>query len=487
VMTSDLDNLITSIDVGTLYLDADLCVRRFTPGLERVVKLMDQDLGRHITDFAHHLTHDFVSDIEEVVASGCPVSREVRDQQGAWLLMRARPYKTFHHAQAGVLLTFIDITRLKHAEETARVMSESLRDANEALSSQAEQLEDMFSIVAHDLKRPVLGLDGLMAMAADALEEDAVDLARTHLGRAQQSLDTLKRLLADLSSVSQQARAELQVESVELGVWFDALLAPFAELAARRGITLNRACDGGQVAFARAAGEAAIVNLVENALQYGMGAEQPRLDVSCRYNTSTLTLVVSDNGKGIARADHARAFELFRRLSPDDAEGSGVGLVSVRRLVQRAGGTLDLESDTWQGARFEVTLPVEAVDKGLLRFLLVEDDALDAKATRIALPHHEVDHVFTLTDAEDALTASRYDCVLLDLSLPDGHGLALLGTMKRLGRRLPVALLTGLEDTLEPDLLKNQREIVATFSKSRLRQKDFREMLLHALETAEPG
>lgn len=450
--TADLDNLLATTQIGSLFLDPELVVRRFTPGLGRVIKLVPHDIGRRITDFAHHLADDFVADIVTVAETGEALEREIRDTRGAWLSMRVTPFRSMLDVPSGVLVTFVEVTRLKNAEETARVVSLSLRDANAQLEQQADQLEEMFSIIAHDLRRPVLAIDGMGQLALTALEQDDTAAALTHLHAQQRSMRRMRRMLSGLSGVARHRRLEVEVTLVDLRPWFDAIVQQFMPTCAHRGIRFMYACDGRRIHVCRTAAEAALLNLIENAIFYGSSGENPRIDVTCRVVENSLHLVVSDNGQGIPVEQHGRVFELFRRLS-DDVEGSGVGLVSARRLVQRAGGDLTLQSTSGEGARFEATLPIKRGHHVPNSILLVDDDALDAKSVRNALPDLRVTTARSLREAEELLLENEFALVLLDLSLPDGHGLEFLEVVRRSAPECVVIVLSGLPDGVDRNLL----------------------------------
>ncbi len=464
VMTADLDNLLSSIDVGTLYLDNDLRIRKFTRGIERVLRLVDYDIGRPVVHYTHSLDYDYIQDVRYVVETQTPISREVRLLGGGWLLMRVRPYQREDESD-GVIVTFVDVTRLKTAEEAARAASTSLREANVELEAQAEQLEEMFSIIAHDLRRPVLVLDGMLTLATEEMDgaETPPDASREHVHSAHETVTTLRELLKDLTMVSRQSREPIEVESVELRSWLDALLAPFSQRLEASGARLNRVCDSGTVSFARAAGAVAITNLVENAIKYGTAGPNPEIDVSCRKTDTTLHIVVSDNGPGIPRDDHDRVFELFRQLDPDQP-GSGVGLVAARRVVQRVGGQLSLRSVPGEGARFDVHLPIDS-QRRTPRLLHVEDDELDASTVKSALSAYAIDRVATCAAATDRIRQGSYDLALIDFSLPDGHGLSLLPDLRN--AEIPAVLVTGLDAGLSKDMVDTD-EVLAVIGKDEI-------------------
>ncbi len=115
-LNNDIDNLLRSTEIGTVFLDEDLCIRKFTPSAAEVLKVLDHDIGRPIS----HLTHTFdninIVDIAtEVLRTALPDEREVTTRNGKTYLMRTLPYHVDKRTVKGTVITFIDITDLKQA------------------------------------------------------------------------------------------------------------------------------------------------------------------------------------------------------------------------------------------------------------------------------------------------------------------------------------------------------------------------------------
>jgi two-component system CheB/CheR fusion protein len=118
---------MAAMDFGTLFLDPQLRIKRFTPRLSDLFNITPVDVGRPITDFTHQLDYnDLVSDAHTVLDHLAPVEREVRSLKGGWYLARIRPYRTVDDRIDGVVATFIDVT-------DRRRMESELRSANEEL------------------------------------------------------------------------------------------------------------------------------------------------------------------------------------------------------------------------------------------------------------------------------------------------------------------------------------------------------------------
>ncbi|MBA3392856.1 MAG: PAS domain-containing protein [Deltaproteobacteria bacterium] len=116
-LTNDMDNLLASTDVGTIFLDENLRIRKFTPQVAENFNLMPQDLGRSIETFTNNMQHpDFIADLRKVLATGERVEREVRDQHNRSYYLRVLPYRA-KGGTSGLVITFIEISGLKAAED----------------------------------------------------------------------------------------------------------------------------------------------------------------------------------------------------------------------------------------------------------------------------------------------------------------------------------------------------------------------------------
>jgi two-component system CheB/CheR fusion protein len=127
---NDLQNLIAATEIATLFLDLDLHIYRFTPHLADLFSVTQSDLGRPISDFTHRLDYDRLeADARQVLEQLMHLEREVKSQDGRWYLIRFRPYRTVNNKIAGVVITLVDITERKRAEEeiqSARIYAEHI-------------------------------------------------------------------------------------------------------------------------------------------------------------------------------------------------------------------------------------------------------------------------------------------------------------------------------------------------------------------------
>ena len=123
---SDLQNLMFATDVGTIFLDRELRVKRFTPRVQAIFHLLPADLGRPLSDITHELSYEgLIADAKNVLRSLKTIETEVRGGKGNWYLARVSPYRTADDHIAGVVATFIDISQRKQSEE--QIASTALR------------------------------------------------------------------------------------------------------------------------------------------------------------------------------------------------------------------------------------------------------------------------------------------------------------------------------------------------------------------------
>ncbi|MGG1947842.1 CheR family methyltransferase [Trinickia sp. NRRL B-1857] len=454
-INDDLQNLIVANDIGTIFVDRDLCIMRFTPRARDIFDISEPDIGRSLLQIRHRLQYDsFEGDAAQAFDSLRLIEREVRSSDGRWFSARFQPYMTTANLIDGAVLSFTDIT-------SRRIAEERLHSASQTAIEEVERRQDEFlAVVSHELKHPLNLISAnaeLIARSPTARREPnlaraAQTIARTVTGQAQ--------IIDDLLDISRVRTGNLSIACATVDL---------ADTVRRICRTVRQEARTDGIAFAFSAPdhpvtiradltriEQVLWNLISNALKYT--ERGGRVDVILQEHDAVAKLTVTDTGMGIDQSVLPYIFEMFQRGQNTGATrsgGLGIGLSLVKELVALHGGRVSAHSDgIGHGARFTVELPrvtgqAETLLPGtappaLLRdteVVLVDDDRETVKAFKLLL-ETEGANVVVATAGDEALRILDQRCpsfILSDLGMPGMSGVELIEAVRKRNR------LTGVK------------------------------------------
>ncbi len=590
-LTDDMDNLFRATDIGTIFLDEQLCIRKFTPKAARNFQILPQDTGRRIDSFTHNLVYsDLFHDIRRVASGELPnVQRDVIDSHGTWYFLRMLPYcsrkgaggvllslidisalkATQHELNVaydalnsslngtviadfdweiqyanpafsamfgfeesitlkgrrlselffaenvkrlteicsnldeghlapleysirrqdgsmlavdvrssvmsdgngrarGRMVSFIDITKRKKAEEQREsyateleLANETLRYAEQEARNSVENRDHFLATLSHELRNPLAGL----LNAQRVLEHDAATAEdKANASRAiKRQAKHMSHLLGDLLDVARVTQGKIDFQTQVFDV---RELVPDAVQAVkslvqdkRHQLHVNRPDSPLIVEGDPARLLQVLENLLTNAAKYT--PPEGRIELELRQGNAECLVTVRDSGRGIRPDMLTHIFDMFVQADEtlDRREGGmGVGLTLVRSLVEMHGGTVAAHSEgEGQGSEFTVKLPLSlrktetpqiglasepaqqdgpSPTEGTIRdqtaspanVLLVEDnaDARQMLRTLLELDGHQVEVAGTGKAGLAALLRNRPDVALVDIGLPelDGYEIA---------------------------------------------------------------
>lgn len=269
------------------------------------------------------------------------------DGQFRWLLAQGAPSYLAGGELYGYVGSAIDITDLKQANE-------QLRRTN-------ADLDTFIYTASHDLKAPISNIEGLLDVLRQelppAVAAEPETIAPT-LARMLDSVERFKRTLDHLTAVSklQQAHAPA-LSAVDLAAVVHDVRLDLAPLLRDTQARLHVRLDGlPSVSFSEKNLRSVVYNLLSNALKYRHPDRRPHVDVRGHQRAGFTVLEVHDNGLGLAAHQLPKLFTMFQRFH-DHVEGSGVGLYMVQRMVENAGGRIEVHSQLGAGTTFFVHLP----------------------------------------------------------------------------------------------------------------------------------
>jgi len=120
LISAEMGNLLSSTEIGTIFLDEDMCIRKFNKAVHEHFKLLETDIGRPIEHFSSNFSvidsRDLLEQTRSVLLTGVPIEREISTETGKWFLQRINPFRKESGSTEGVVITFVDIRKLKLAE-----------------------------------------------------------------------------------------------------------------------------------------------------------------------------------------------------------------------------------------------------------------------------------------------------------------------------------------------------------------------------------
>ena len=254
----------------------------------------------------------------------------------------------------GFLATFIDVTERRQAER-------ELRAANSRLARSNRDLEQFAYVASHDLQEPLRMVASYTQLLAEAYTGKLDETADRYIGFAVEGATRMHRLLNDLlefSRVDSQAMVFAPTPCAEVveGVLHD-LQGRIAESGATLRVGPLPTVLADRIQLGRI-----FQNLISNAIKFRDEAATV-VEISAHRDGAWWEFDVQDNGIGIAPKFHDRIFTIFQRLNTRDKyPGTGIGLAIVKRIVERHGGTIRVDSALGGGARFTFSLPVVSND-----------------------------------------------------------------------------------------------------------------------------
>jgi two-component system CheB/CheR fusion protein len=460
--SNDLQNVLYSTNVATLFLDTRLNIRFFTPATRTLFKLIPGDIGRPLSDLNSLASDDaLLTDARTVLDSLVPIEREVETGGDVWFTRRILPYRTQEEEVTGVVITFTDITESK---QTARALELVTRQAELANASKSRFL----AAASHDLRQPLQTLTLLQGLLEKTVTGDK---AHALLGRLDETLGAMSGMLNTLLDINQIEAGTVRAEivSFRIGDLLGRLKQAFAYPAQAQGLALHVVpCDLTICSDPRLL-EQMIRNLLSNALKYTM---RGKVLLGCRRREGSLSIEVWDSGVGIPKEDLQSVFQEYHQLdnpARERSRGLGLGLSIVQRLAVLLEHPLRVRSEPGRGSVFAIEVKLappgsqsqpEALPQGadpqpaedLHRsgvILIVEDDPEVRDAMEMLL-RDEGHHPVTAPDGVAALEwlaqeTVRPDLVLADYNLPRGmDGLQMVAKVReKLHRELPAIILTG--------------------------------------------
>jgi two-component system CheB/CheR fusion protein len=358
---ADLQNLIESTEIGTIFLDREMRIRRFTPAVEALFNFVAGDRGRPLAHITHRLDYPgLVDDARTVLASLERIEREVPSDAGDWFAVRINPYRSPDGGIDGVVLAFFDVTAQKRVEE-------ELREAKRVAELASLAKGSFLATLSHEFRTPlngILGYADILHLDGPLTEAQARKVERIKAGGWHLAAMIDEILAFSLRDEGRQTVTSERIDAREIAREAQALVEP---AAAAKGLRFDVDLPAGPVALDTDAGKArqVLVNLCGNAAKY---TERGEIRLAVRADGAHVVFEVSDTGIGIAPEHQSRIFERFWQVDSASTRsfgGLGIGLAAAREFSRLLGGDVDVESEVGAGSTFRLRLPCPEPNDGL--------------------------------------------------------------------------------------------------------------------------
>jgi signal transduction histidine kinase len=408
ILEREFSAVSASVDPGSPYgaetLKLEGLIRDKISELSRTVELarsghrddalafVDGDAGKNLMEQIRSLSDDVVATIDAQLGTR---ATEMRSSAGTLVgVLGAGCVLILCMVGASTWMAWRYTRDLDAARREVLVLNatleERVQERTAELERANEEIQRFAYIVSHDLRAPLVNIMGFTSeleagiaavrafMGEQATEMEADPAAQTArlaidaempeaIGFIRSSTTKMDGLINAILKLSREGVRVLNPTRIDMLKLLEAASDSVRHQLAERGGEIEVITPMPSLVSDRLALEQVFGNLLDNAVKYLDPRRPGRIVVRGRETRAGVEYEIADNGRGIAPADHARVFELFRRSGAQDRPGEGIGLSHVRALVRRLGGEITLESELGQGATFRVRLPRNLPQRGEAR------------------------------------------------------------------------------------------------------------------------
>lgn len=278
------------------------------------------------------------------------------DGNVVWLSARARRVVDTMTGRTEVVVSFEDITDRKRAEAELQALNASLNEKAVALIATNLELESFSYSVSHDLRTPLRSIMSFSQILVGRYHEQLDAAGRGYLKRVLAAAQRMSDLIDDMLRLAQASRHDLRIRGVDMSALAQRVIDRLHSADPGRSVAVEIA-DGLRARCDRRMARIALDNLLGNAWKFTAATPAARIEFGMRRQNGEGVFFVSDNGAGFDPAYATKLFVPFERLhGAGKFAGTGIGLATVRRIIERHGGRVWAEGQVGRGATFYFTL-----------------------------------------------------------------------------------------------------------------------------------
>jgi light-regulated signal transduction histidine kinase (bacteriophytochrome) len=237
------------------------------------------------------------------------------------------------------------------------VLNRKLTEANRNLGKKVEELEAFVYTVSHDLKSPVVSMQGMASIFKEDYGEKIDGKGIFYIDRIIANAGFMEDLIQGLLLLSRAGRKSEKMEMASVKKVIQDILMINRESLEKKQVEVVVEKNIPDTLFERTQLQQLFQNLISNSVKFSGDQPFPKITIGGKFDKEWIEYYVKDNGIGIDPSYHQKIFGVFQRLEDVPVEGTGIGLSIVKKIIDLSGGKIWIKSQKGKGATFFFTLP----------------------------------------------------------------------------------------------------------------------------------
>lgn len=354
----ELRLIADALPVLISYIDQDRVFRFINKEYERwYLKSRNEILNKPIWEVIGEAPYQNISPLLSRALAGERVQEEITQDYGASIGIKHISATLVPHVVnrkvAGIFALVTDISIQKKNEQMLEALYEEASVRNEELKRINVDLDNFVYSASHDLKSPIVNLEGLLSLVVREIGPKVPERDKKLVDLLLVSLNKLKKTIEDLIGATrlkkqgeEQFGEEVVFEEVIRDVKDD-----LQQMLRQTNAQLLEQYHASSLHYARSHLRSILYNLLSNALKYRSPDRQLIVEIETSYSNHDILLRIKDNGLGMTPEQQEKLFSMFTRMHTH-VEGTGIGLYTIKRIIENKGGTISVHSEAGRGTEF---------------------------------------------------------------------------------------------------------------------------------------
>ncbi|MCY7421610.1 MAG: PAS domain-containing protein, partial [Chitinophagaceae bacterium] len=311
------------------------------------INVRESDVGRPLSNISTNIQFETIdTDIREVLLKGSVITKEIQAIDGKWYQVMTMPYLRRDNNKAdGAVITFNDISELKKIQKELSTSNKNLKTIN-------TDLDNFVYTASHDLLSPINNIDQIIYLMRDKITDDQT---REYTDLLSGSVSKFRVVINEMAAIGNIESEMLKMEPINLDEMIGDIIKSMQWKITSENADIKVFLEVKEITFSKKNCRSMIFNLINNALKFRSPERTPVIVIKTTEQPDGILLSVKDNGIGIDKSRIESIFKMYKRLNTD-SEGQGLGLFLINKIIDAAGGRVEVVSEPGVGSEFKLFL-----------------------------------------------------------------------------------------------------------------------------------